>query len=121
MKVWFVRIALAGFAALNVLVIAFVSEPPAPVELTLGVLAESGTTYKARRVIVSNCVGSWEDGRWLVFDRMRQGQAVVVMERKSPSEDGPLLMGWCYGLRLDPLPGCPQTPPFVYVAFVTRP
>lgn len=121
MKVWFARFAVAGFAELNVLVIAYVSLPPAPVQLTLGQLAESGSTHRGRRIVVSNCVGGKGDGRWLVFNQMRQGQEVVVMERKSPSEDGPVLGGWCYGLRLDTLPGCPEKPPFIYVAFVTRP
>ncbi len=120
MKMWLVRLGVAGFAALNILVIVYVWSPPPPAEMTLGRLAESGDEYRGRRVTVRNSVGGKPDGVWLVFDAIRADRHVVVMERKDPSEDGPVFEGWCYGIRRTPLAGCPVPPPFLYIAFAER-
>lgn len=121
MKVFALKVGIAGFAFLNVLVFVYVSQPPDPVNVTLGRLADKGNDFRKRMLVVENAGGGERMGRFLVFRSNAKDRNTVVFELRNDNASGTMFSGYCQGIRTEPIQGCPVDPPFVYVTNVTPP
>lgn len=108
------RFAVAGLSGVAVVVLGLSCGPRTVVPITLGDIADREKNYSGRTVRISNAGGGKLHGRYLVFQQTLSTRRHVVLAMSGPVE-GTVFTGFCSGVRITSIPGCPCEPPFVLV------
>ena len=87
-----------------------------PARLTLGTIAQKTVDLRDQRVVVSNVVGGVRHDRFLLIaSTVSTRHPVVFAFRDEVEPHGGIVVGYCFGVADQSVPGAPTEPPFVYV------
>lgn len=90
------------------------------VTATMGTLADKGNDFSGRRVIVTNVGTGKRVGRYIFYDTADATRHCVVFALADAKVEPAVttLRGYCVGVFDERIPGCPHSPPFLYIASV---
>lgn len=110
------RILIAVIAACLIALIAISIRPPEPTPTTIGKLSERSSDPLPGLYRIDNAGWGARHGVYIVFSpQVDTRRTVVICLAPGESAECESFTGTVSGIQLEPVPGCPCDPPFVYV------
>ena len=111
-----IRIVLAVLAASVVFYTGVSCTKRPAIKLTIGELASKDKDYTGEHLVITHATRGERHGKYLVFPSdLPSRRHVVLVVGKVESDGFSSFSGFCSGVRVSVLPGCPCPPPFVFV------
>lgn len=106
-------------AATLVMITSCTQTKPKPI--TIGKLSDKETDHSQAWYRISNAAGGEKTGRYLTHLMKTDTRYNVAFDLSDPSfdpagADADVWVGFCEGVRVSGIPGCPCEPPFVLIS-----